>query len=173
MSDTTDTSDIPRIYPDQPEKPAGPALPPPLPATPAAAAGDGAKDQAERDRAFDADYEWNGKALLPLSIDRESLFLQLRTAVGAGDIMAAVRDFDGFLADAIRILFICAHTPEELRPLRRDPLLFQECVEAWAVKNVKPEQRSRAIAQAINMYADTKATEHEPVPAGEKDESGN
>lgn len=173
MSDTLETTEIPRIYPDQPEKPAGPALPPPLPSTPAAGGGDGAKEQADRDRAFDADYEWNGKALLPLSIDRESLFLQLRTAVGAGDIVAACRDFDGFLADACRILFICSHTPDELRPLRRDPVMFQECVEAWAVVNVKREQRSRAIAQAINMYADTKATEHEPVPTGEKDEMGN
>ena len=99
MSETTEIpGEMPRIYPDEPEKPAGPALPAAQPFHPSAG-GDGAKEQEQRERAFDAEYEWNGKPLKALSLDRESLFLQLRTAVGAGDIMTAVRDFDGFLAD--------------------------------------------------------------------------
>jgi hypothetical protein len=169
MSETNNDI-IPRIFPDQPEKPEAPAMPPALPFKPAAEP-DGA--QAARDRAFDAEYEWNGKKLHGFSLDRETLFLEKRTAMGAGDLVAAARDFDGFQADAFRILFICAHTKDQLGALRRDALLFQDAVDEWAAANITKATRSKAINQAINMLADARATEHEPVPAGEKDESGN
>lgn len=133
--------------------------------------------EAEKDRewAFDAGYSWNGRELLPFSIGREALFSQLRTAVGAPPIHAAVRDFDAFLADALRLIFICSMTPEQLRPLRRDAVVFQEAVESWADANVKPSQRAEAVALGINIYADAHATEHEPAPSEHRDgeSSGN
>ena len=129
---------------------------------------------ADRDAAFDAEHEWNGVALFPFSIDRESLFAQQRLAMGAPPIMTVVNDFDGFLADAMRILFVCSHKAEDFRPLRRDALVFQEAIEDWANRNIPRAKRGEAIVLAMNIYADSVATAHEPVPSGNKtDDLGN
>jgi hypothetical protein len=129
---------------------------------------------AERARAFDAEYEWNGKPLHPFSIERESLFCEQRLAAGAPPIVKTSGDFNGFLADALRILFICSHKRENFRVLRRSPIEFQEAVDDWAEKNVQRGQQSEAISLGIRIYTDTFVTEHEPVPSGNKgDELGN
>ncbi len=149
----------------------------PAPPVDLAPSADAAAEQAARDRAFDAEYEWNGQPLHGFALDRESLFAQLRSAVGAPHILIAIRDFDSFLADAFRILFICSRPASAYRHLRGDAGLFQEAVEAWAVANVRPDQRQLAVATAMNIYADATANEHEPAPASgsarREDEMGN
>ena len=131
---------------------------------------DRAKD---REAAFDAEFAWRGAPLHPFSIDRESLFSEVRLANGAPPIVKTSADFDGFLADALRILFICSHTKDDFRPLRRDPIAFQEAIDAWAVENVARGEQSAAITLGIEIYVSSFATEHEPVPSEKRDEPGN
>lgn len=134
---------------------------------------EGAESQEEESHqaAFDASYQWRGKELHPWSIGRESLFYQFRNAVGASDMDAALVDIDAFLADALRILWLCSHLPSDFRRLRPHPTLMQEAVEEWAEKNVTKGQHSAATSLALQIFNDAGA--NIATPSDTSEESGN
>jgi hypothetical protein len=133
-------------------------------------------DEKARQAAFDAEYIWHGKALLPFSSSREALWLQLRAMAGAPSLGFALAEVDSFLADAQRILFLCSHEPEEIRMLRADPLSFQEAIDKWADENISRLEKTEATTLALRIYNQSYENQHEPAPpetSGHSDDSGN
>ena len=133
-------------------------------------------DEKARQAAFDAEYFWHGKALLPFSSSREALWLQLRAMAGAPSLAFALVEVDSFLADAQRILFLCSHEPEEIRMLRADPLSFQEAIDQWADTNITRLEKTEATKIALLIYNQSYENQHEPAPpetTGHSDDLGN
>lgn len=104
------------------------------------------EEQAEkrREEAFQAEPEWNGQPLV-WSISKESLFYALRQANGARELADVLQDIDAFFADAIRIIYLSLHGPEDWRAWRSDLVLWQEKIEAWADANITRAQRVAAV----------------------------
>ena len=122
-------------------------------------------EEAARTAAFDADPEWNGHPLHPFSSGRESIFSQLRLSVGAPPLEAVFEDVDAFFADAIRILYLCSHAPEDWRHLRRRPAEWQEAIEAWGVEAVPTHRKQEALRVGMNILTTAYRNQHVPAPA--------
>lgn len=143
------------------------------------AAADQAQDQAGTERrqaAFDAEFRWRGKTLHGFSISREVLFLQLRVAVGAAPIYAAARDGEGWLPDAMRILWLCCHGPEDWGPLRAEPQRLQEEIERWAESNITRAERVTLWGLTLRIWNASQENAHEAVSgdaSGKAPDSGN
>lgn len=157
-------------------------VPPPPPKFIDDAAPDAA-EEARREAAFDASHTWRGRTLLPFSSSRKSLFLQHRVAMGAPDLSQCMKDLDGFLADAIRIIFLCSYTPEApihangegWSRLRCQPHLLQAAMDEWADRHLLPGTEHTAVMLGYQIYAASLANRHEPAPPprGASDELGN
>lgn len=120
-------------------------------------------DQEAREAAFLAVPEWHGVPLVPFSSGRESLFSMLRYLAVAPALETVVDDADAFFPDAIRILYLCSHQPEDWRALRRDPLLWQERIEAWADAAIPLHQKGEALLLAMQILGDAYRNRHEPM----------
>lgn len=99
----------------------------PAPDDPAIAAA-----EKQREDAFHAVHQWRGKTLLPFSISRESLFFRLRAADDAPTIAQVMQTPMAWLQDAIRILFLCSHEPEDFAHLRGNNSAFLKSIDQWA-----------------------------------------
>ena len=150
-------------------------LPPsarPARSDPAAAA----TDEQKRQAAFDGVHRWEGRPLHPFSISRETLFLQLRCAVGAPGIYQAMIDGEAWFGDAIRILWLCLHGPDDWDPLRGEPLRLQRAIEAWADDHLPRGAKADLVLLTIRVWNDSQINAHEPVPGdaiGEARDPGN
>ena len=132
------------------------------------------QEQARED-AFNAEPdEWQGQPLQAYGSGRESLFTQIRAAAGAPPIRETVETTDAFFPDAIRVLYLCLHQPEEWREHRRDAAAWLEHIEAWADDAVPLHLKAEACAVAMGILSRAYANEHVPVkrhgktPAGKK-----
>lgn len=134
------------------------------------------EDVKRRQAAFDSTYVWDEGELFPFSISRESLFAQLRLAMGAPPLGMCLGDQDAFLAEAMRILYLCCHEPRVWQRLRVDPLMLQERIDAWAEANIAPHRYGEVTVLAMRIYADAHENRHEPAPLptkGHGDDLGN
>jgi hypothetical protein len=104
-----------------------------------------------------------GNPLEPYGSGRESLFVQLRAAAGAPPLRDTVGTTDDFFPDAIRILYLCSHTPEDWREHRRDPARWLEHVEAWAETAIPLSMKADAASCAMNILSRAYSGEHIPV----------
>lgn len=118
------------------------------------------ESEAARDQAFHFAPVWKGRPLT-WSISRESLFYSLREAVGARALWQTLADLDAFFADAIRILYLCSHTPEQWRHHRADPMLWQEEIERWADEAIAPTERQEATMTAFRLLDRAWENQHE------------
>ncbi len=133
-------------------------------------------DEKAREAAFDADYFWDGVPLKAFSSSREALWGQIRAMAGAPSLGFALVDLESFFADAMRILFLCSHEPEEFRHLRADPAAFQEAIDKWADENIPRKEKIQAVELALAIYNDSAVNQHEPAPpetTGHSDDLGN
>jgi len=134
-------------------------------------------EEKEREEAYYDEPEWNGVVLQPFSVSRESFFDQHRVAVGAPSISKILESSSyAFVADAIRILYLCSHHPKEWRSLRSQPELLQERMEEWADENIKPGQELDAVTVALKIFNGSQVNQAESIPSGEpgaEDELGN
>lgn len=131
---------------------------------------------ARRQAAFDAEFTWRGRKLEPFSISREVLFLQLRVAVGAPPIFAAARDGEGWLPDAMRILWLCHHGPDDWGPLRAEPQRLQEAIERWAEDHIARAERVALWGLTLRIWNASQENAHEPVSdtvTGKAPDAGN
>lgn len=145
----------------------------------------------EREKAYTAVHQWNGQPLKPFSIGRESIFFELRAAAGAPRLAAVIQEPIAFLGDAMRILFLCSHDPENWDHLRGQPVAFLRAVEKWAegddtwqfaeeprTKNQKtapPIPRSEqlhAVRVALSILNDSGTNRAEPAPSDREDCEG-
>ena len=90
--------------------------------------------EMEREEAFQVPgVRWNDKKLLPFTMARKAFFLSWRTAMGAPSLaLCFAGDADAFLADALRLIFLCSQSPEKLEDLRYDLRKMQAACDAWA-----------------------------------------
>lgn len=93
-------------------------------------------DQRElvREEAFQVpSVRWNDEPLLPFTMARKAFFLSWRTAMGSPSLaLVFAGDADAFLADALRLIFLCSMKPEKLEGLRYDLRAMQAACDAWA-----------------------------------------
>lgn len=109
-------------------------------------------EEVEREEAFGSEPVWNGVLLYPFSITRESIFYSLRAKMGAPSLSSVNEDPENFLADAMRILWLCSHDKEEIRPLRMNALVMQEAIEEWAEKTIPYERQLEASLLAMRIF---------------------
>jgi len=143
----------------------------------------------EREKAYAAVHQWNGKPLQPFSIGRESIFFELRAAAGAPRLSAVQHEPIAFLGDAMRILFLCSHEPEAWDHLRGQPVMFLRAVEQWAEGNdswrldqapstkhqaprITRDQQLKAVRVALQIMNDAGTNRAEPAPSDREDDSG-
>lgn len=96
--------------------------------------------EAERKRAevFSFEPYWKEQPLEAFSVSRETLFLQIREANGAPELYSCARSKDSWYPDAVRILYLCLHTPKDWGMYRGDLRAFQEMlIDPWADANLQ------------------------------------
>lgn len=149
----------------------------PLPARdgPAVHRGEQAAEQ-RRQTAFDSVPHWQGQPLHPFSVSRETLFLQLRTAAGAPPLMAAMIDREAWYADAVRMLWLCSHLPDDWAQLRTEPVFLQSAIDQWADQHLHSgRHKTDLVLLTLKIWNDSQATAHVPAadPVGKDREPGN
>lgn len=156
-----------------------PAVVPPMPPPPPREAGPVLSDDSSRQReeAFSAEFKWAGKLLQPLAIEKYTIFLSHRTALGSPPLNAVFRDSSAFYPDAIRLLWVCSVDVELLRSLRSDPELMESVILDWAEKNAPIHQAAAACALAIRLWNLAHENRPDPrdsgAPQGKGDTRGN
>lgn len=127
---------------------------------------DGAGDQAEleREEAFQVPgVKWNDRPLKPFSMARKAFFLSWRTAMGAPSLaLVFAGDADAFVSDALRMIFLCSRTPDELEELRYDLRKMQAACDDWAdevVPNADPDTMLHLITTGLRIWNGTTVTQ--------------
>jgi hypothetical protein len=118
-------------------------------------------DEVRKDAFEVGGVRWRELPLLPFSIARKSYFLAWRTAMGAppmGLLFAA--DALGFLGDALRLIFLCSRTPEELERLRYDLRVMQAACDAWADEVIRPGEELEVVGVGLRLWNGTTVTQH-------------
>ena len=77
-----------------------------------------------------------------------------------------------FLADAIKILWLCSHEPADWRGLRGDLPAFLEAVEAWGDRNVPRSKQVEAVNLALQIFNEAGINQAVAEPTDRAD-SGN
>lgn len=159
----TKTTD-PVVYDDQPEvhRRRGPSTK--APAGPVQDLDD-PEDERERIAAFEAEFSWKGTPLVALPISRKATFLQHRVALGAPSLEKVFADVDGFLLDALRIIYLCAVDPQEWRADRGNAQALQARMDDWADQHVQPGDEVAATLLGFQLYSASHRNRHDVAPA--------
>lgn len=138
--------------------------------------------QTERENAFDAEHVWQvwseqkgcfqPVTLHGYSSGREALFYKLRAADGALPLSKTLEQLTTFLADAIKILWLCRHEPADWRMVRADLPLFLETIEAWGDVNVPRAKHVAAVNLALQIFNEAGINKAVPEPS-ERGDLGN
>ncbi len=138
--------------------------------------------QTERENAFEAEHTWpvwneqkccfQPALLHGYSSGREALFYKLRAADGALPLSKTLEQLTTFLADAIKILWLCSHEPADWRMVRGDLPLFLETIEAWGDVNVPRSKHVAAVNLALQIFNEASINKAVPEPS-ERGELGN
>ena len=131
---------------------AGSSLPP-APPRPGAIAQEDPHAEADREDAFSHEPVWNGK-LLPhgLAIERYTVFVSQRLAMGAPSLYLALQDGNAFYPDALRILWLCSVPFETITALRKDPDAMQAAIDLWATETAPIPDARKANMTAIEIF---------------------
>lgn len=125
------------------------------------------EEQEEREQAYSNEPEWKGKLLQPFSYSRKSLFYSQRLSMGAPHLLDVMGDSMAFLADAMRILYLCSHDPIQYRHLRSKPGLMQDAIDAWADEQIHDDDEAlEAVGISLQLYNASEANRPESVPSG-------
>jgi len=135
-----------------------------------------AEAAAKRAQAFvDAGaFTLYGKSLQPFSSGRRSLFEEIRFAVGAGSLRSVLEAVSetgepaAFLPEASRILFLCAHTFDELMEIRLkcgSLVKVQIKIDEWMNEAMPNELAQRAAcAMALQVFNQSSSNQAEVAP---------
>jgi hypothetical protein len=97
---------------------------------------------------------WRGAKLHPFNSSRVSLFGQHRLAVGSPSLQLCLDDVDAFLADALRILWLCSHTPDDWAALRCSPSELQLVIDRWC--DEAAFDSVAAVVLGMQIYAESR-----------------
>ena len=120
-----------------------------------------AKENAEHREAveflFDATDEQDlgglkGRKLAKFSPGRFMMFNHLRSGLGCNLIRYSIGDGGEFFPEAMRILFLCFHTPEELAVMDKNPNRMEAQVIAWADEVMSPADFADAELLALRIW---------------------
>lgn len=123
-----------------------------------------------------AAHTWNGQALHPFSIRRESLYFRLRASQMPLPIQTIMAHPESFLQDAMIILWLCAHEPKDWQPMKGSIDQLMDAVETWAEKNIQRLQQTDATLLAMQILREGDATRAQAQPSdrpGSEDRLGN
>lgn len=144
---------------------------------------------AEKGRvaAFNREPAWHGARLYPFGSGREGLWLELRTAMGSPALRRVLGSEDGaqpFLADALRIVWLCLQPAEarDARPgdpdrecladLREDLRGVQARIDRWADAEVARDEQPEITALGLLIYNDALVNQAQPMPSGKPEVGG-
>ena len=113
----------------------------------------------------DATTTWGAIPLQEWDLLRETHFLLMR-GVARAPLMSELMDSPGaFLADALRILWLCALDDDALRSAARSGM--QAACDAWAAEHVPMGSVPAALRAGLRIYNDGHASDTEPVRNGD------
>lgn len=135
-----------------------------------------------REEAFSREPRWDGRRLYPFSIDRESLFFEIRSAMRAPSLAEVLNGPDArraFLPDALRIVWLCL-VPAAARDAREEdaggPFLLdlreegmkaiQGEIDGWAREKLVREDLPVLVALGLTLLGDSRVNRAEPMPSG-------
>jgi hypothetical protein len=119
----------------------------------------------ERQSAVLTQHAWNGRLLHPFSIRRETLYFRLRAVNDCLPLHVVRRHPEAFLSEAMIILWLCAHEPQDWQPLRGSNALMMAAIETWAEENIAREQQTQAVELALEILRLGDCTRAVPRPA--------
>ena len=113
----------------------------------------------DRVKAFSARFQFAGQPLQPFSSSRERLLMDIRAASGAGEFGR----MDALYPDALRFVWLCLHTGEELEQfqcgaglpgLSSWPLYrrFQVAIDRWTDQNADLVRKHRG--ELVDTFLD-------------------
>lgn len=108
--------------------------------------------EAKRDAAWRMgdQFQWDGQPLAPFAVDREGDWRCHRAALGLPELGRVMSE--AFLADAIRIVYFCAHEPRQWLRLLSDPERLELEIRSWAASAIRPGQQGDITALAIGIF---------------------
>lgn len=122
---------------------------------------DSAPDQVREEAFQNAKVQWKSRELLPFSMAKKSYFLSWRAAMGAPALITLFQsDALGFLGDALRLVFLCSRTPEELESLRYDLRKMQAACDEWTDANVAEGEENEIVTAGLRLWNGTSVTQH-------------
>ncbi len=101
---------------------------------------------------FDAEPLWRGQPIEPFGFGAQSLARRLMQCSVPIPAPAYGNDLDAHILDAAIVLYLCLHKREHYRPLRGDPVLFIESIEAWAEEHLPRSQWLEAITFVFSLW---------------------
>ena len=129
---------------------------------------------AERQTAVLTTHAWQGTPLQPFSIRRETLYFRLRTLNDSLPIHLVRKHPESFLQEAIILLWLCLHTPEDWNPMRGNAALLMEQIEQWADEHLTRADQMPAIEIALQILSTADSTRAISRPSDLKgDDLGN
>lgn len=129
--------------------------------------------EQQRAAAYDAVHMWEGRPLHPYSEARERLFHRLSAADVPLPLSAELRDLDAYASQAVKILYLCAHAPQEFRHLRGDTGAFLEAIDQWGEEHVPRVKTIEAVTLALKIHNDAQQSIAVARPAEKKADEGN
>jgi len=128
----------------------------------------GSDGEPDRGVAFEAGYpgDFRGRKLEGWDVVRESHFLIMRAQAGAPAMSSLLDQPGAFLADALRVLFLCSVGHGEMRRLARSGGLQEACDE-WSAAAVPARETGAAIEAGLEIY--NLAHSCDTVPIGRDD----
>jgi hypothetical protein len=128
--------------------------------------------EKQREEAFNAIYEWNGRTFDGISASRMDVWRSLCHKGGFPPLDPCFDDTDLFYPRAKSLIWLCLVDAKELRRLRAqgmDSLLT--AYEAWVDKEIPHSKERDALTLGLRIFNQAYASRAEVVPSG-PDEPG-
>jgi hypothetical protein len=97
-------------------------------------------------------FSFRGIALKELTSSRQAIWTQHRLAVGAPPLELCVNDVNAFMADALRIVWLCSHDSAVWNGLRGNPAVLESAICEWA-DAVPGESAAEITLLGFRIYA--------------------
>ncbi len=121
----------------------------------------------DREEAFQTPQrDWRNKPLHAFSISRRAYFLTWRGTLNLPSLSQLLSsDTEAFLADALRLLFLCLTHDEELEDLRAGGFHeMQRACDAWANESVTIEDLPQIILNGLKIWNGASINRHAAAP---------
>jgi len=127
----------------------------------------GASEEIEREEAFNAVYEWNGKTFEGPSASRMDLWRSMCHKAEFPPLDKCYDESDLFIPRAKVMIFVCVTSTKHLRALRAKGIgALVEAYEDWADAEVPTYQETKALTLGLKIFNQSHLNRAEVVPSG-------